>query len=376
VVVSKVRIHPHSDFSPPNNHSQYIEIEYTDLIPDIHQPYVPSDTPIDKAKFWLAIIQNYEPDVLPRTKELGTQNHFEDILESSKRTIKLFNRIDINNLDIYSKSQLNLIWQNSKNIISNFYKVVKFNVQNPSSLTRDQLIDHILTLNDNIIDQLSPIISFSMSLSGGLSSDERKVDQVIKRYEAEREIEQNEISSQKFEVAEILKQVRESSVTLGVSKESHNFDIIAKKYETDSKKWLNRSVFMGMITLLFAIISSLSYKIPCIAPNTNIESAQLISGKIIILGILSYGLLTCIRNYTAQLHNSVVNRHRQNSLQTYRSFVDAASNNVTRDIVLTHAAAAVFSPQDTGYVKNQDTSSARSIIEMIPKSIMGDTKPG
>jgi hypothetical protein len=173
-----------------------------------------------------------------------------------------------------------------------------------------------------------------------------------------------------------LNQVKDISALKGVTLESGNFSDMSDKYDIDAKKWFCSSIVMGIITFLAAIASSLSYKIPFLAPSNNIESAQLISGKIIILGILSYGLLTCIRNYTAQTHNAVVNRHRQNSLQTYRAFVDAASTNVTRDIVLTHAAAAVFSHQDTGYVKNQDTSGAHSFIEMIPKSIVGETKPG
>lgn len=253
---------------------------------------------------------------------------------------------------------------------------MNFDPNNHESKTRDELILELRSLENNVINKISFIVGYAGAFKSNIKDEESLLTELVNSYELERDKNTKELNDKKIEVNEILTRIKEASALSGIVSESKNFSDLSDLYDLSAKEWSKKSWKMGIGTLLFAFLSSFSYKFPFIKPENNIESAQLISGKIIIIGILSYGLLTCIRNYTAQTHNAVINKHRQNSIQTYRAFIDAASTNVTRDIVLTHAAAAVFSHQDTGYVKDHDTSGARSIIEMIPKSLVGDTKPG
>jgi len=97
---------------------------------------------------------------------------------------------------------------------------------------------------------------------------------------------------------------------------------------------------------------------------------QLISSKILIFAVLGYLLLMAARNYATHKHNAIVNRHRQNALLTYRKLVEAASNEVTEDIVLAHAASCIFSPQETGFAhsKGEFNSGSKSVLELLTKS--------
>jgi len=372
----KIRIFHHPDFPPPPNFGDYTEINQNQFFADTHTPYVELETALDKAKAWLLIIQNYDYEILSRTEDFGKMLDFSDILEPSKKILELFKLLKIENLDKLSMGQLEIIINTVKNILTLYAHVVRYVAGKMNPYDRDNLIGKIYNESNISVEAVGPIIAYSHLYNSPTTLGAEEVNEIIKTYENERKIDQKEIIFIKKEINEILSQVKDISALKGVTLESENLSISSQKYDDNAKNWFWGSIIMGFVTFLVAIVSSFSYKIPFIAPSNNIETAQIISGKIIILGILSYGLLTCIRNYTAQTHNAVVNRHRQNSLQTYRAFVDAASTNVTRDIVLTHAAAAVFSHQDTGYVKNQDTSGAHSIIEMIPKSLVGDTKPG
>jgi hypothetical protein len=374
--LSKVRIFHHPDFPQPPGDVPYTEINQNLFFADVHVPYVEYQTAVDLAKSWLVIIQNYNYKVLSRTEDFGKLLDFSEILLPSKKIFELFILLNIENLNILSMRQLDTLINIIKNILTLYAHVVRYAAGKINPYEREDLIRRIDNESDFAIETIGPYIAYSQLYDSTANLNAEKVTETIKIYENERQIDQNEIKIIKKEINEILNQVKDVSALKGVTLESGNFSDMSDKYDINAEKWFCSSIIMGIITFLAAIVLSLSYKIPFIAPSNNIESAQLISGKIIILGILSYGLLTCIRNYAAQTHNAVVNRHRQNSLQTYRAFVDAASTNVTRDIVLTHAAAAVFSHLDTGYVKSQDTSGARSIIEMIPKTIMGDTKPG
>jgi hypothetical protein len=87
-------------------------------------------------------------------------------------------------------------------------------------------------------------------------------------------------------------------------------------------------------------------------------------------------LLLFSRNYLAHKHNSIVNKHRQNALLTFKAIVDAAGTEERRDVILTYAAACIFSPQETGYTKPSTGGQSElplNIIQAIPKMVGGAT---
>lgn len=381
--LSKVRIFHHPDFPQPPRNVPYTEINQNQFFADIHIPYVENETPMDRAKSWLEIIQNYNYKILPRTEDFGKLLDFSDVLDPAKSIKDIFNLIDINSLDIFSTHQLTIVSSQIKEILILYAYVMRFDTNKRDNIDRPEIMARIFSQKNTVIENFGSYVAYSQARKYSESETELKLKETVTKYESKIDKYVDEIKTfddkmlqWEREIDKILGQLRDGSALKVVRDESENFSEIAKIYDQNAKIWFWSSFWMGIFTFAIAVFSAFSYKIKSIAPVTNLEYAQLISGKIIILGILSYGLITCIRNYTAQTHNAVVNRHRQNSLETYHLFVNAVSGNVTRDIVLSHAAAAVFSPQDTGYVRNQDTTGARSIIEMIPKSIVGDTKPG
>ena len=67
--------------------------------------------------------------------------------------------------------------------------------------------------------------------------------------------------------------------------------------------------------------------------------------------ILDYLVLFCARNFLSHKHNTIVNKHRQNALVTFNVLGEAAGKDENRDVILTYVAARIFSPQDTGHIK-------------------------
>jgi len=100
---------------------------------------------------------------------------------------------------------------------------------------------------------------------------------------------------------------------------------------------------------VFAVLSLFLHKLPWIKPENGSEALQLITSKILIFAVLAFLLVMAAKNYATHKYNSVVNRHRQNALLTYRALVEAAAGQGTEDIVLAHAASCIFSPQETGF---------------------------
>jgi len=91
-----------------------------------------------------------------------------------------------------------------------------------------------------------------------------------------------------------------------------------------------------------------------------------------VFAVLSFMLYLSARSFLSHKHNAVVNRHRQNALLTYRALADAAAADQNREVILTHAAACIFSPQPTGYSNDGgDAAKVSSVVEVFGKPFAG-----
>lgn len=329
---------------------------------------------LNDAKSSLERMQDFDPSSLSRRAELAVRS-FDDAVEPAKGIVDLYRRISPDRLDIYSNNQLSQIRDNANGSFNLFEQIQQFDGVNAPNENRLSLIEQVKSQRINLPDSLAPLISYSVASTLDPTATQQQIRALSQGFADERAKALEEISELRDQAEEVLKRVRDAAAEQGVSTQSTYFKSLADDHELVANRWKMYAIYTGIGTLAFAILATFSYRIPWVAPKNNIEAAQLITSKLVILGILGYALLTCVRNYLSQTHNAVVNRHRQNALLTYTAFVDAAPSTASREIVLTHAAASVFSPQDTGYVKNEEPAGGRSILEMISRASLGDHKP-
>lgn len=320
-------------------------------------------------------IQNFDPDSLRRQEELGRLN-FAEVVQPARKVIQLFQRISPSTLSSFGSEQQNRIKGLADSVFHLFQNILDFDVEKSGNAAeeRRQLIQQVSGQPDIIANSLWHHISYSVASSLDPTATQQEMRALVQGFHDERKSALDEIELLKREAEEVLTSVRDAAAEQGVSQQAHYFSGMAAEHSTDAEKWLGYSLIMGAVALGFAVLTSFTYRIPVLAPKDGVEAAQLITSKFVILGILAYGLFTCVRNFLSHKHNSVVNRHRQNALLTYTAFVNAAPTSASREIVLTHAAASVFAPQETGYIKQDEPSGGRSIMEMITKSSVPDIK--
>src|SRR6185312_16325799 len=89
--------------------------------------------------------------------------------------------------------------------------------------------------------------------------------------------------------------------------------------------------------------------------------------KFIVFSGLSYALLWCARNYSANRHNYVLNKHRENSLATFETFAKAAEGDPEiKSAILLQATTSIFAAQATGYsTKEPEVDQPSKIIEIM-----------
>lgn len=123
------------------------------------------------------------------------------------------------------------------------------------------------------------------------------------------------------------------------------------------------TVFWGVIALWF---------IPVGAGTSLSVIVQEALAKLIVFSGLSYALLWCARNYAANRHNYVLNKHRENSLATFETFAKAAEGDPEiKSAILLQATTSIFAAQTTGYAtKEPDVDQPSKIIEIM-RSVKG-----
>lgn len=86
--------------------------------------------------------------------------------------------------------------------------------------------------------------------------------------------------------------------------------------------------------------------------------------RLIILGLLIFGMRFCFMQFTIHKHLHTVNKHRANTLDSFQFFHDnlKGGDSEIRDQYLIEVAKSIFNLKDTGFIKN-DSNESISFID-------------
>jgi hypothetical protein len=190
------------------------------------------------------------------------------------------------------------------------------------------------------------------------------------------------------EIEKVLAAAREASKLEAVSAQASEFHKEAASTLTASWWWLAGTILSVIISLLVVWYSFLkpandsptgaqptSAQQPTLqqgqggsppakptspTPSISSDNKQLTAvllqqtvARVLIITLLYSIVAWCARNFFACRHNYTVNRHRRNAMKTFRAFVEGTKDIATQDFILRQAAACAFSPQQSGYLKDE-----------------------
>ena len=88
--------------------------------------------------------------------------------------------------------------------------------------------------------------------------------------------------------------------------------------------------------------------------------------RLLVLSVIFFGIAWSASNFKSHKHNEVINRHRQNALRTFETFVKATEEKETKDAVLLAATKSIFEGQSSGYLSSEhDQVPSSTIIEIL-----------
>ncbi|MGD1044507.1 MAG: hypothetical protein ABR936_04145 [Bacteroidota bacterium] len=171
------------------------------------------------------------------------------------------------------------------------------------------------------------------------------------------------------EAQQTLDALKQASGQVAISKYSTVFEREAEQHEKSAIKWLIATVVVALLTIAWGLSAQYIFRwiYGSLQSGDTPMLIQYAISKLIILSALYYALVWCARIYGAHRHNNVINRHRQNALNTFEAFVHATEGDpTTKNAVLLQATQSIFSGQHTGFVsKESESESPNKIIEIL-----------
>jgi hypothetical protein len=321
-------------------------------------------------------VQAFDASALSREDDLGRQMSFADAVNPAESMIALYKRIPLSSLTDFSENQLSAIQNQANSDFNIFKQILDFNAAATDAVnTRSALLNQIKVRRDQLFEAVWQYVAYGVARAIDSSVLETQARSTIQSIEDQAEILTSQLSQAKIEAEKALSVIRDAAAEQGVSQKAFYFKEESETQEILAAKWLKYTYWFAFAIGFFAVFSLVLHKLPEIKPENTIEAIQLITSKILIFTVLGFLLVLASKNYATHKHNSVINKHRQNALLTFRSLVEASATEGTADIVLAHAAACIFSPQETGFsqARVEGSSSSKSVLELFTKS---STKSG
>lgn len=327
--------------------------------------------PLEEAKNSVQRIQEFDPETLPREDDLGRQLSFRDAVAPARRIIGLYRQLSLETLSDFGDQQLGQLKNQADADYNRFNEVMSFDVT-PENATgrRDQLITQIKGAYQQTFNVLHPLIAYGMTRAVDFQTMENEARAMIQSVQDQASVITESLEGNQKQAEQILDDIRKVAAEQGVSQQSIYFKEESERHERLADEWRDRTKKVAWLLGGYSVLAIFLHKIPWLTPTDVYQSAQLITGKILVFAVIAYMLILFARNFLSHEHNAIVNKHRQNALMTFTALVDAAKEEDHSDIVLLHAAQCIFSPQETGYAKQDGSKGGLpfSPIEILRKA--------
>lgn len=309
-------------------------------------------------------------DKLIRTDELGQQLDFSTGEEVFKKTFEVITPLkgaDLSNIpyEILEKFEIEL-----SSVRNDFGQILSFSPKKstqPENI-RNQLIANVDRRQTSLFNATYPILTFLMYYGKGFGKTSQDIRSSLKEVEATKKHISEKSEKMLAEIDSILAISQKTAGALGVTEYSKIFQEESDEHQRTARSWLKATI--GLMVLLVVVGFVPIIFSDFIDTNNNYSLIQLAVTKILVLTVLFYGLNLCAKNYRSHTHNSILNKHRQNALRTFETFVKASGeDNQTKNAVLLEATRTIFTNQQTGYINGENEAEFPSrIIEIIKSS--------
>lgn len=317
---------------------------------------------------------------LVRTKSLGDWA-FSELRNEFKQMYIVLTKLEITNLTEIHLSILRNLSRDLGNILGTIRNIMKFGVaQDRAKQAQDNIISEFYDNFSKLIETTSKAfqmldLTSDYLLETGLEPTKSEQGAVKLTEDQSKQIKeaQEKLKNALSEMESALAAVKARSKEIGVERYSLIFGDESKTNLKTSIVWLVLTAILLLAGILYGYYLNISLEE--LADNVNKSKLldnnnyvlQVTIIRLLTITILFYALTICMKNYRAQKHNQIINRHRHNALTTFETFSAGATDEGTKNAVLLEATRSIFGNQPTGFgSKDSDVESPTSqVIEIL-----------
>ena len=275
-----------------------------------------------------------------------------EILKVVRRDMELGNRLSP--VEITSHVRSNIFSGNYKQELENLLNAMKAygpTSQNPAQ-DRTNYITRAGNARDVLAQHLGPI----------LRTDAAQVNTTLTEVESLK----GDLEDLKAELTERTEELKKQQQAVAASSGATASSDLARFYkdQADSHRGSARIFLIGAavagLALVALVIVAFGLRAPESSPNDWTEFAGGAIFRVLLLSVAGFALVFCVRNYRVNKHLEVLNKRRENALETFGLFQGAVTSEDARNLIVGELVRAVFAHEDTGYVT---ADSERTIIE-------------
>ena len=283
-----------------------------------------------------------------------------------------------------SKNNIYQIRDSLRQLLNLFQEINNFNPQHFSREDREDREKHkelrqkIALFYDEVKQELRPIVASLQSkkveqletqveatIASTVTEAVEKLNTETDRLQKQGDqAKQNEAKRQE-EFDQFKVQLQDSLAKESVSEYGEIFKEQANKHKWAAYGWFGSTV---LLIIGFCWIFYWLFNVLLRLEGTGwVGVFQNVFTKGFFLSLVYLLLNRSIKNYNAQKHLEVINRHRQNALDTFERFVSSAARQETKEEVLLAATNAIFDANQSGYLsaKMRGNESASPILQVI-----------
>lgn len=311
-------------------------------------------------------VQTFDPASIARTRDLGNAFAFTPAVLAATGIVQLFRQISDELLAELPSQVHSVVHSHAETCWNTIQSMLQFdpNKSQNAAAERQALIDQLKNQHYEALVHLAPTLAYAANRERDLSATEAQAQALL----ASAQVTSAEIESLKQQSTNIIEDVRKLAAKAGVTTQANYFDEQATTHATDAGKWQTRTYrFAGGLAAFALATWIIGF---WVEPKTTYQAVQWGLSKLLIFTTIAFLLFLSSRTLMANRHNEVVNRHRHNALRTFNALSEAATSEQTREVVLTHASACIYAPQESGFTKPAAGQSSPSLVEILPR-VMG-----
>lgn len=298
----------------------------------------------------LDVFDEIDLSTLARTEELGALN-FEPAVEQLSMIRRIFEAANaLQPIDLPSTTLADVpVWARHIKDVVESIKSFGVNVDRPGD-SRNGILGRVNEVRNWALLSIRPHLNAeTVNYREAAMEIDRTLERSLATY---------------HDVQRLASQVQLAASGVGAAELSFHYRAQAEGHGTAAKWYLVGAATIGAGTVVAAAIMFAKLTVDLDAKTTSsTQWAELVRDiviRVFFLGLFSYALSFCVRNYRVNSHLRVVNEQKKNALDTFGLFAEAAPTDEARSLITAELVRAVFAASDSGYL---DQGPEKSIIE-------------